>query len=111
MPRKDEFSGEYVVRLVLPFMDVRVLGHAKVFDPDGSSGCNRFLGFVRMARFRVQQGADSLTIRYDVPRNSGIVRRLTDEVMRVGDGRYIGRGRYRLFGRQIEIFHFTLRRA
>jgi hypothetical protein len=114
-PREGELSGEYMVKLVLPFFQVRFLGHTKIFPSGGMMGCNRFLGFLRIARFTVSYGSRDgaggpASIVYDHPQNLFFVRRLTDVVRRAGDGAYIGKGLYRILGKRINIFYFTLNR-
>lgn len=114
-PSLAEMTGKFMVKLVIPFITIRLFGHTKVFPEGISKGYNRFLGFIRIARFTVSpgspDGADrSISIIYDHPENCFFVRRLTDVVRYSGNGLYIGKGLYRIFGKQINIFYFTLQR-
>lgn len=114
----DRLEGRYAVHLVgdgLPW-PLRFFGHTKVFraTPSGVVGFNEFLGgSINLGHFRVGRGASSdgaevTAIDYDTPVNPAPLRLLTDEVRRVGEGRYLGRGRFRLFGRSAHAFWFTV---
>ena len=70
----------------------------------------------RAVPFRVSYGpsiADEehivLRIAYDVAANPPFIRRIRDELVDVGDGQYLGRGYYRLWGRWFPWVWFTLR--
>ena len=72
----------------------------------------------RAVPFRVSHGpsiADEqhtvLRIMYDVTTNPLFIRRIRDELVDVGDGQYLGRGYYRLWGRWFPWVWFTLHTA
>lgn len=104
VPESLDLSGEWVVRgLIGRLPPLRVLMQKKVFrdSAKGLRGHNQFLGFLSVAPFYVERGPsviepalEVIKIIYDVPGNPGLVRRLTDEIRRLDDGNYLGRGIY-----------------
>jgi hypothetical protein len=112
----------------------------KVFDPDSSTGVNRFLPNVRLPmravwpgyapvevtarkveafafRNRIEPGAldpelNVYKIDYDFEANPGfIIRRILDELVQVAPGRYLGKVLFRVGERYHPIGFFSLRSA
>ncbi len=123
-PEPEELSGYYAVRLLTGFLPpLRFFGHRKFFPVDvaapepGSGGFNEFLGSIRIGCFMIES-ADSimgdgqrvLRINYNRPGNPFWLRPLNDELKKVGDGCYLGRGILRLFGVAFNSFYFSVER-
>ncbi len=116
----DALLGDHAVHLVSDLLPVplRFFGHTKVFRREGDRivGSNRFLGgLVETGRFRVEKGTASdgvevTRIVYDDARNPFFMRPLTDEVKRVRDGRWLGRGVFRVGPLTHRAFWFTVSR-
>ncbi len=84
---------------------------------DRITGYNEFLGFIKVARFRVEKGPsladpnlEVIRIIYDHPSNPAVVRRLVDEVRQIGPDEYLGQGMYQLLGRSFWVFWFTVKK-
>lgn len=121
VPELDEFEGLYRVRLLPPLLpSIRFFGHCKFFPADAAArggGYNRFFGFLRIGNFRMERGASEtgdgeqvVRIIYDDRSNPFYLRPLVDELKKTGEDSYIGRGIYRIGGKKINIFYFTVRK-
>ncbi len=122
-PDPSELRGYYNVRLVAPFLpEIRFFGHRKFFPDDAASenggpgGFNEFLGRIRIGSFKISvrdsalgDGQRVLHINYNRRGNSCILRALNDEVKRVGEGHYLGRGVFRIGGLAFNSFYFSVR--
>lgn len=119
-PAPELLVGAHAVRLASDFLPrpIRFFGHTKVFRREGANvvGSNRFLGglvdtgYFRVERGTADDGADVTRIVYDDPRNPFFMRPLTDEVRRVKENRWLGRGMFALGRRAIRAFWFTVER-
>jgi hypothetical protein len=117
-PKPENFSGEYAVKLVVPFLpDLRFLGHKKHIPDAGveqGGGTNVFLNRVRLGNFRMAtemsayDGLEVTKIIYDHPANPIFMRPLTDEIREVNPGYYLCRGIYSIVGKPVLIMYFTL---
>ena len=120
VPDQIDLEGRYAVHLVGPLLpQIRVLRQCKVFERAGAgiSGINEFLGFLRVARFRVERGRslsdpslEVIRIVYDDPRNPFFVRPLVDEIRQIGEGTYLGQGMYSVLGQAVWAFWFQVER-
>lgn len=123
-PNPKEFSGYYAVRLVTGFLPpLRFFGHRKFFPVDvadpkpDSGGFNEFLGRIRIGSFAIESaesilgdGQQVLCINYNRPKNPFWLRPLNDELKKVGDQSYLGRGVFRVFGLRFTSFYFSVER-
>ncbi len=124
-PDPSELRGYYEVRLVTPLLPgIRFFGHRKFFSDDAGlerterGGFNEFLGRIRIGYFTISvrdsvlgDGQRVLHINYNRPGNSLILKTLNDEVKRVGDGHYLGRGVFMIGRLVFNIFYFSIRKA
>ncbi|MBP7736058.1 MAG: hypothetical protein KA369_08825 [Spirochaetes bacterium] len=124
-PDPSELRGYYNVRLVTPVLpEIRFFGHRKFFPDDaadengGPGGFNEFMGRIRIGSFKISvrdsalgDGQRVLHINYNRRGNSFILRALNDEVKRVGEGHYLGRGVFKICGLVFNSFYFSVRRA
>ena len=117
VPKIEDFSGRYAVRLVMPVVpDIRFFGHFK-FVPDlgaGERGWNSFWGGIRLGAFRMERGKSSLDglevvkIIYDDPSNPFFLKVLTDEVREERPGFYFCRGVFDVAGKPVIGMYFTM---
>ncbi len=118
-PDPNELRGRFVVRLVTGIgPDIRFFGHLKFFPDEveeSGGGFNRFWGGMRIGNFKinVQQsilgdGEEILKINYNRPGNPFFIRALNDELKKVGQGRFLGRGVFLVFGKAFNSFYFSL---
>jgi hypothetical protein len=120
VPETLDLGGRYAVALVGPLLpELRFFKQCKCFEKvnDRITGYNEFLGFIKVARFRVEKGGsladpslEVIRIVYDHPSNPAIVRRLVDEIRQVGPGEYLGQGMYRILGKPRWAFWFSVRK-
>ncbi len=124
-PGLSELCGYYEVRLVMPLLpEIRFFGHRKFFPDDaaleqgGPGGYNEFLGRIHIGSFKISirdsvlgDGQSVLHINYNRKGNSFILKMLNDEVKRVGEGHYLGRGVFRIGRLVFNSFYFSLRKA
>ncbi len=124
-PDPGEMRGYFEVRLVMPLLPpIRFFGHLKFFPADvenpqpGSGGFNEFLSRIRIGCFRIASGESVLgdgqrvlQIIYNRPGNPFWVRPLTDELKKISEGIFLGRGILRLFGFSFNSFYFTVEKA
>jgi len=124
-PDPSELRGFYDVRLLVPLLPaIRFFKHRKYFPDDAASenggpgGFNEFLGRIRIGSFKTSvrdsalgDGQRVLHINYNRRGNSFILRALNDEVKRVGEGHYLGRGVFRMGGLAFNSFYFSVRKA
>ncbi len=123
-PGTEELHGYYAVRLVTGFLPpLRFFGHRKFFpvdvaDPEPESGgFNEFAGKIRIGLFTIEpadsilgDGQQVLRINYNRTGNPFWLRPLNDELKKVGDQCYLGRGVFRLFGLTFNSFYFSVER-
>ncbi len=123
-PDPGELRGYYTVRLVTGvFPPLRFFGHQKFFPADveapqsGSGGFNEFWGGIRIGRFMIEKitsilgdGQVVLRVNYDRPGNPFWVRPLNDELKKIHEGCYLGRGVFKLFGGAFNSFYFSVER-
>ncbi len=120
VPETLDLRGRYAVALVGPMLpELRFFRQCKCFEMinDRITGYNEFLGFIKVARFRVEKGPsladpnlEVIRIIYDHPSNPAVVRRLVDEVRQIGPDEYLGQGMYQLLGRSFWVFWFTVKK-
>jgi hypothetical protein len=123
-PGLSELNGYYEVRLVAPCLpEIRFFGHRKFFPDDvalvgeGPGGYNEFLGRIRIGSFKISvrdsvlgDGQRVLHINYNRKGNSFMLRLLNDELKRVGNGQYLGRGVFRIGRLVFNSFYFSVRK-
>ena len=124
-PDPGEMRGYYAVRL-LPGLTppIRFFRHSKFFPADvedpfpGSGGFNEFLGLIRIGSFMIEQtksilgdGQQVLRINYNRPGNPFWVKPLNDELKKIDDGYYLGRGIIKIFGLTFNSFYFSIERS
>jgi hypothetical protein len=123
-PDPGEMRGYYTVRLVSGFFPaIRFFGHCKFFPADvedpqpGSGGFNEFWGGIRIGRFKIEQvesilgdGQEVLRVNYNRPGNPFWLRPLNDELKKIHDGYYLGRGVIQIFGLAFNSFYFSVER-
>ncbi len=114
-PNSAELNGEYFVDMLTGIPSLKRLNHRKIFRRKNGQtiGCNIILKNKRWGRFFLEQtvGASErseLIINYDVPKNLFISKRIRDEVRQVGNGLYLGRFNYILFGKPRFLGYFSL---
>jgi len=120
VPESPDLEGKYRVYMVAPYLPrMRFFLQRKVFRNEQGRvyGNNEFLGFIRVARFRVEKGKslsdpdlDVIRIVYDDPANPFFVRPLVDEVRQVGPDEYLGQGMFTVLGKPFWAFWFLVRR-
>jgi hypothetical protein len=122
-PRPEELRGYYEVRLVTPLLpEIRFFGHRKFFpdnaavEDGGPGGFNEFFGFLRIGSFKIcardsvlGDGQKVLHINYNRRGNSCILKTLNDEVKRLGEGHYLGRGVFKIGRLVFNSFYFSVR--
>ncbi|MDD5711423.1 MAG: hypothetical protein PHY31_01545 [Smithellaceae bacterium] len=120
-PTPAEMRGHFAVRLVTGLLpEVRFFGHRKFFPESveySGGGYNEFLGSLRVGDFRIEvgpsvlgDGENILRINYNRPGNPFWLRPLNDELKRIREGYYLGRGVYALGGRAFKVMYFSLER-
>ncbi len=123
-PDPAELRGYYTVRLVTGLLpDLRFLGHRKFFpdsvdrEDSARGGYNEFLGRVRIGSFKIDSGDSALgdgqrvlRINYNRPGNPFWLRPLNDELKRLQEGYYLGRGVFVVGGRAFNSFYFSVER-
>ncbi len=123
-PGPSELQGYYEVRLVTPFLpEIHFFGHRKYFPDDaalegeGPGGYNEFLGRIRIGSFKISlrdsvlgDGQRVLHINYNRKGNSFILKTLNDELKRVGEGHYLGRGVFKIGSFVFNSFYFSVRK-
>jgi hypothetical protein len=118
-PDPAEMRGYFKVRLVTGILpDIRFFLHNKFFPMDVETkggGFNEFLGLVRIGNFIIERsesmlgdGQRVLKIIYDREGNPFFVRILTDEIKKLSDGFYLGRGVFNIRGKVFNMFYFTV---
>jgi len=124
-PRPEELRGYYEVRLVTPLLpEIRFFGHRKFFpdnaavEDGGPGGYNEFFGMIRIGSFKISardsvlgDGQKVLHINYNRRGNSFLLKTLNDEVKRIGDGHYLGRGVFRIGRLVFSSFYFSVRKS
>lgn len=109
VPEPEELRGEYrVVVPWFPWFSLAWLRHRK-FVGKTVDGCNLLAGGLRFGRFRLTREPAWLLIDYDLPQNSGVMRRVVDRVRRLPDGRLVGKLHYRILGREPFLMFFEMR--
>ena len=87
-------------------------------SPTESKGINRFRVWpFKFLRYRCETTIkpplvgpnDVYCLNYDLPGNPGIIRRVRDDIKRVGDGVYLGSANMRLRGKQRFVAYFILK--
>ena len=121
VPEKLELEGKYKVYLVAPIIpDIRFLRQCKCFKKINNSimGHNEFLGFLKIARFRVEKGKslsdpdlEVIRIVYDHPSNPFFIQPLVDEIRQVGPNEYLGQGMYQILGKAFWAFWFKVKKG
>lgn len=118
-PDPAELRGYYKVRLVTGLLpDFRSFLHCKFFPmgvETAGGGFNEFLGFIRIGNFIIESavsilgdGQKVLHINYDRKGNPFWLRPLNDELKKLSDGFYIGRGVFLIKGRAFNSFYFSV---
>jgi len=118
-PETDELQGHYAVRLVTGFLPgIRFFSHRKFFPDDVAlkrGGYNEFLGRIRIGNFKIEpaksilgDGQQVMRVNYNGPGNPFWLRPLNDELKKVREGYYLGRGIYIVAGRAFNTFYFSL---
>lgn len=124
-PDPSELRGYYGVRLVTGLLpDIRFFGHRKFFpenaavEDGGPGGYNEFLGTIRIGNFKtgirdsaLGDGQRVLHINYNRKGNSCILKTLNDEIKRIGDGLYLGRGVFKIGRLVFNSFYFSVRKG
>jgi len=109
VPELEDLSGEYrVVVPWFPWFSLAMLKHRKAVGQTGE-GYNLLAGGFRFGRFRLRKEAGWLLIDYDLPVNTGVMRRVVDRVRRLPDGRLVGKLHYRILGREPFLMFFEMR--
>jgi hypothetical protein len=121
VPEKLDLKGTYPVYLLAPLLpDIRFFRHCKYFEKinDRITGYNQFLGFLKIARFRVETGKslsdphlEVIRIVYDHPSNPIFIRLLVDEIRQVGPDEYLGQGMFRILGKPFRAFWFSVKKV
>jgi hypothetical protein len=110
VPEPEELEGEfYVVVPWFPWFSLELLKHRKSADIAGD-GENLILDGVSFGKFRLEKGSDSLLIDYDQPENGAVMRGVVDRLRRLPDGRLVGKLYYKLFGQEIFMMFFEMRK-
>ena len=124
-PGLSELHGYYEVRLVIPLLpEIRFFGHRKFFpdnaavEDGGPGGYNEFLKRIRIGSFKISardsvqgDGQKVLHINYNRRGNSCFLKTLNDEVKRIGDGHYLGRGVFKIGRLAFNSFYFSVRKT
>jgi len=120
VPETLELEGKYRVYMVAPLLPrMRFFLQKKVFERLAGriGGCNEFLHFLRVAKFRVEKGRslsdpglEVIRIVYDDPSNPFFVRPLVDEVRQIGPDTYLGQGMFTALGRSFWAFWFLVQK-
>jgi len=110
IPEPEELSGEYyVVAPWFPWFSLELLKHRKDVR-DGGEGDNVLSGDFRFGRFALERESDALLINYDNDENPAHIRRVIDRIRRLPDGRLVGKLYYRVFGSEVFIMFFEMRK-
>jgi hypothetical protein len=121
-PQPGELKGQYAVKLVTGYLpDIRFFGHRKFFPDDvaeengGKGGYNEFLKWMRIGSFKTEvtdsildDGQRVLKINYNRKGNLFLIKPLNDELKRIREGYYLGRGVFHIFGLAFNTFYFSL---
>ncbi len=121
VPDNLDLMGEWAVHLVAEYLPpIRFFMHKKVVQREtggGLAGHNQFLGAIKAGHFKVDRGPSSgnpelevVRISYDMPKNPGLFRPLTDEVRMIAEDKYLGQGMYKFPGGPRNVFWFTMTR-
>ncbi len=113
LPRSEEFEGEYAVDILTGLVPSgRAFGHRKRFTTqDGSRQTYNVLfrdyrfGYFCLEACRPDRR--SIAFNYDDPRNI-LLRRMRDEVRRVGEGAYLGSYNFFVGGRLRFVGFFSM---
>jgi hypothetical protein len=118
-PDPAELRGYFKIKLVTGILpDIRFFRHMKFF-PMGvetkGRGFNEFLGFIRIGNFIIEK-ADSilgdnqkvLRIIYNRKGNPFWLKPLNDEIKKISDGYYLGRGVFLIMGKAFNSFYFSV---
>ena len=118
-PDPAELRGYYKVKLVTGILpDFRSFLHCKFFpmgvEKEGG-GFNEFLGFIRIGSFIIERtdsimgdGQKVLRINYNRKGNPFWLKPLNDELKKISDGLYLGRGVFLIKGRAFNTFYFSV---
>ena len=123
-PDPKELRGYFEVRLVTGILpDIRFFYHRKFFPDDvedeggGRGGYNEFLGMIRIGNFKIGvidsilgDGQKVLRVNYNRQGNPFWVRPLNDELKKISDGYYLGRGIFDIGGHIFNTFYFSLKK-
>jgi len=118
-PDPTELRGYFEVRLVTGILpDIRFFSHRKFFPEDVESqggGYNEFLGLIRIGNFKIEvadsilgDGQTVLRVNYNRQGNPFWLKPLNDELKKIRDGYYLGRGIYSIGGYAFNTFYFSL---
>jgi hypothetical protein len=120
-PDPAELRGYYIVKLVTGILpDIRFFRHCKFFpdnveEPRGPGGFNEFFGRIRVGSFKIGvaesilgDGENVLRITYNREGNPFWLKPLNDELKKVREGYYLGRGIFDLFGLRFNSFYFSV---
>jgi hypothetical protein len=121
VPEATELNGYYAVRLVTGLLpDIRFFSHCKFFPADVAvqgGGFNEFLGLIKIGNFITESavsilgdGQQVLRINYNRPGNPFWLKGLNDELKKLEEGFYLGRGVYRLGPFAVNTFYFSVER-
>ena len=95
----------------------------KVFENVSSTegkGINRFrVGSIRFLRYRCEtqitpplvETNDVYNLNYDLPGNPWYIRRIRDDIKKIGDGLFLGSANFKTFGRHSFLVYFVLESA
>jgi len=118
-PDPAELRGYFKVRLVTGILpDIRFFRHLKFFPmgvETSGGGFNEFLGVIRIGNFIIKSqesilgdGQKVLRIVYNRTGNPFWLRPLNDELKKISDGYYLGRGVFLINGKAINTFYFSV---
>lgn len=118
-PDPSELRGYYKVKLVTGILpDIRSFLHCKFFPmgvETNGGGYNQFLGFIKIGNFIIEKtdsilkdGQKVLRIIYNRKGNPFWLKPLNDELKKVSEGLYIGRGVFLIMGHAFNTFYFSV---
>ncbi|MEA2101201.1 MAG: hypothetical protein U9P80_01335 [Thermodesulfobacteriota bacterium] len=120
-PDPSDLRGYYAVKLITGILpDIRFFSHRKFFPPnveerEGTGGYNEFLGLIRIGNFKIGvidsilgDGQKVLRVNYNREGNPFWVRPLNDELKKIRDGYYLGRGIFDIGGHIFNTFYFSI---
>lgn len=110
VPEPEDLEGEfYVVVPWFPWTSLELLKHRKATVP-GGEGDNVLLDGIRFGHFRLEKQDEWLLIDYDQPENTPVMRGVIDRMRKLPDGRLVGKLYYKVFGQEIFLMFFEMRK-